>query len=268
MNGRKHGFETHEFRYEKSYEGYSGYTEYNLYLDGNFVVGVLGEEYPFRKVEGPDETGKGQVDLRAWDGSVRGGPYVNGKRHGNWIDVLSSWRSGLPEKDCFDSWEGRFVQGKRQGQWVYRSPSGYVVDVSFVDGKKHGKWIERDSTGTVLVEIAYVDDKKHGDAVARNVDGSLKYKGAYADGKKLGYWVESEPNGDVSEGEYTESDDWLNDKNGRWLIRHRDGYKSYLEYSRGQRKGIWYKWVGNRCWRFDYRRENPKDKKVSQKFCR
>ena len=118
------------------------------------------------------------------------------------------------------------------------------------------------------VEIAYVNDKKHGDAVARYEDGSLKYKGAYADGKKLGYWVESDSNGDVSEGEYTESDDSLNDKNGRWLTRHRDGFESHREYNRGSYIGIWYKWLGDRCLRYDYRGEYPKDKKVNQKFCR
>ncbi len=68
------------------------------------------------------------------------GPYVDGKRHGQWIfrDRGGNVRS-----------KGSYVDDKRQGQWIEYYPDGRVMSKgSYVDGNKHGQWIEYYSDGT------------------------------------------------------------------------------------------------------------------------
>ena len=276
VNGRKHGFVTNDFRDGLASKYSVDFTHYPLYLDGNYIFSVSDEVYPFREVEGPDENGEGQVVLRARDGSVRGGPYVNGKLHGYWIDVDSSYDM----YHYFEGWEGRYVQGKRQGQWVYRNPDGHVREVSFVDGKKHGKSVVRDTSGTVLSEGAYVNDKKHGRWVTRDLTGTVVSEGVYVNEEKHGKWSESIvvelaysslhgyfDKGFVGKGTYVEGR-----RQGTWVYRHPNGDILRVEYTRygsARDPWLWYDYDDEKCWALTdwYTKDDKKKKKVNKKKC-
>ena len=66
-------------------------------LDANWTV----------EITGPDETVSGRIVIRTPEGREWGGHYVNGRRHGHWIDREGrNWRS-----------KGEYIHGKRDGEW-------------------------------------------------------------------------------------------------------------------------------------------------------
>ena len=130
--------------------------------------------------EGPDENGNGHLTYRNSDGDVWGGPYVNGKQHGKWIE-RSFWY--LDEaKDTVG--EGSYVEGWRHGKWVYRDPNGTVRGGPYVNGKQHGKWVNR---------IYYFSGDFYKGFIG---------EGSYVDGQEHGQWVYRHPNGDILKAEY------------------------------------------------------------------
>ena len=74
----------------------------------------------------------GYGTLRFADGAVHEGSYVDGERHGQWVERLAG-----------DVFEGPYVDSKRHGQWVWRFVSGAVYEGPYVDGERHGQWVER-----------------------------------------------------------------------------------------------------------------------------
>ena len=135
------------------------------------------------------------------NGDVYEGPYVDGKRHGQWVLRFAS--GGVEE--------GPYVDGKRHGQWVLRKANGDVGEGPYVDGKEHGQWVLRAANGDVG-EGPYVDGKAHGQWVGRTADGDVA-EGPVVDGKKHGPWVERFADGKVREGTFVDGK-----QRGQWKI--------------------------------------------------
>ena len=53
------------------------------------------------------------------------GPYVEGERHGPWVESHMSGR-----------WEGPYVEGERHGDWVVRNRKGKKFRRTYVNGKR------------------------------------------------------------------------------------------------------------------------------------
>ncbi len=89
------------------------------------------------------EDGKSSFSVR--NGGASMGAYVNGKRHGQWVDVSNSLVT-----------VGAYVNGKRHGRWVelfgLSRPGGVVSTGVYVDGRKHGRWKRRSITTCEIVE--------------------------------------------------------------------------------------------------------------------
>ena len=47
--------------------------------------------------------------------------------------------------------EGPYVDGKRQGQWTERYPDGTVREALYDDGKRQGRWTRYDPDGRGIV---------------------------------------------------------------------------------------------------------------------
>ena len=125
---------------------------------------------------GPYVDGKkhGQWERRDADGDVSTGPYVDGVQHGQWEERLADG----------DVATGPYVDDKKHGQWEERLADGDVFSGPYVDGKKHGRWQERDEDGAVDTG-PYVDGKRHGQWELRYANG-IVYTGPYVDGKRHG----------------------------------------------------------------------------------
>ena len=223
----------------------------SLYLDGVRIEAYNRDQISSVEFEGPDENGKGNVVYRARDGSILGGPYVNGKKHGDWID--RSWMAEM---------KGRYVNGKRDGQWVFHYPDGVVAEGAYVDGNRHGKWIARDSTRTVVSEGAYVDGKRHGSWIEGIVENDVLRE--YFD------------KGFIGTGNYEEikENTWRNQpwrRHGKWVYRHPNGDILRVEYKDGWVRSpwLWYDYDDEKCWELRNWRssENKKKKKVNKKKC-
>lgn len=110
-------------------------------------------------------------------------------------------------------WGGSYVDGRKHGPWV-EGYGGYVWEEGhYVDGKKVGRWVERYGRaveGRAVEEGPYVDGKRNGRWVERSRSGDV-WEGPYVDGRKNGYWVQRFRNGEVWKGSYV---DGL--RNGRW----------------------------------------------------
>ena len=177
-----------------------------------------------------------------WGGkNVDEGPYVEGKRHGQWVER----RSYESEEGPYSaSKEGPYVEGKRHGQWVERRSDG-SEEGPYVEGKKHGQWVERRSNG-VVDEGPYVEGKRHGQWVFSRSNGTV---GSYVEYKKHGQWVER------SYGSSYES-------------------KAKGEYIHGEREGIWLvydkdMYSQERCMSHEYHQgKRVKWKNVNKKICR
>ena len=165
---------------------------------------------------------------------IADGPYVNGKRHGEW--VIFYWIQDLVQK-------GPYANGKRHGKWVITNTFLDVeMEVSYVDGKRHGEWVERFSNGRVTIEGSFVDDEEHGDWVYYYSDGTLKSKGPYVNGKKHGNWVERDKDLGTQEGLY------VNDKkHGEWINSWNNG-RLKGRYVNGKKEGTWLTYKDEKCW--------------------
>ena len=216
-----------------------------------------------------DNNGNGHLVFRAPDGSEWGGPYINWKRQGKWVQ-----RNAISEKD-YEEGEGSFVNGKAAGRWTWRISSGTAtMEGSYVENKKHGTWTERNAGGDVISSGAYVDGTKHGKWTERNADGDVISSGAYVDGKKHGKWIDQInrswdkwPGSDekfderfVGEGYYVEGEE-----HGQWVYRHPNGDILKFEYYDRQRylPILWYDYDEEKCWRMT----SKKRKKVNKKNC-
>ena len=87
------------------------------------------------------------------DEIVRQGPYVDGKKHGEWI-YRYYWYFYK-----FNDEKGPYVNGKRHGHWSFPSYDGGTSEGPFVDGKRHGKWVSRDEEGTIIYEVTYIQGR-------------------------------------------------------------------------------------------------------------
>ena len=69
--------------------------------------------------------------------NVKKGPYVEGKRHGRWVEHYDHLGEYL--------WEGPYVEGKKYGDWVIYRRRDKKKRVrgggSYVEGKRHGRWV-------------------------------------------------------------------------------------------------------------------------------
>ena len=130
VNGNKHSY---RMRQNKS-DTYQQ-TDERLYLDGEesdswgFVTRP-GSSVSV-EVEGPDENGKVHLTYRNSDGDEWGGSYVNGKRHGHWIERPWSMSDGKNRLR-----EGSYVEGKRHGKWIFRYPNGDIEKLEFRNGEE------------------------------------------------------------------------------------------------------------------------------------
>lgn len=94
------------------------------------------------------------------DGSTLEGPYVDGKKQGDWVIRFANG----------NVWQGSYRDDKMHGHWVLRIADGRVGEGPFVDDERHGYWVEHSANGTVW-EGSYVDGEKHGRWVIRRADG-------------------------------------------------------------------------------------------------
>ncbi len=261
VNGKRHGYWVRSHGYVKSddlsvVEG--------LDLDGEELDAWGGYMRPdwSVEVESPDENGNGHLIYRNSDGAVWGGAYVNGKRHGQWIE-RTVWHLDQ-DKDTVG--EGSYVNGKAHGHWVYRYPDGVVSEVPCVNGKWHGHWVGRDSSGTVVSKGSYVDGQRHGHWVARITDNIDK---RFDDIEKRFLGEGSYVERFVGEGSYVES--LWPEKHGQWVYRHPNGDILKVEYKYGYRRSpfLWYDYDEEKCWSFYWSDDvqEIKKKKVNKKRC-
>ena len=140
VNGKFHGFRiAHEKTDGTAYSGLG----ISLYLDGEYQDGIGFPHLKKREfsveTEGPDENGNGRVIIRETEGSVWGGPFVNGKKHGQWV---------IFRQKPYGKSEGPYVDGRLHGHWVSRDASGALIsEGAYVEGKHDGKWVYRDRNG-------------------------------------------------------------------------------------------------------------------------
>ena len=76
--------------------------------------------------------GMGNGVIHKWEGSAHEGPFVNGKRHGHWIDrwnVDVDWGPTPVE-------EVPYVDGKRHGHWKWRTTTGNFEEGPYVGRQK------------------------------------------------------------------------------------------------------------------------------------
>ena len=122
------------------------------------------------------------------------GPYIDGKRHGQWVESTDRILARLDfddEKKILkfprnDVNKGSYVDGKKHGQWVetnYASDGSvnYEVKGFYVDDKRQGLWVTDYQDGYVT-ETPYVDGKEHGRKVMRDGDSKVIYEQTYVDG--------------------------------------------------------------------------------------
>ena len=93
------------------------------------------------------------------DGDVHEGPYVDGKKNGNWVERAPSGRVV----------EGPYVDGTKHGNWAIHWPSGTVEEGPYGSGRPHGNWVLRASNGAVE-DIRWVNGKRVSSTVRRRPD--------------------------------------------------------------------------------------------------
>ena len=52
--------------------------------------------------------------------------------------------------------EGPYVNGKRHGQWVEHWEWGDIDEGPYVNGKKHGQWVEFDKSAKKAWDVTFV----------------------------------------------------------------------------------------------------------------
>ena len=106
------------------------------------------------------------------------GPYVKGKRHGQWVVRLDCEVEGHL-KAPFDGW----MIIKQEGPYV--------------GGRKHGDWVHYFPDGSVEAKGSYVDNERHGDWIHYFPDGDARIKTFWTNGERSGHWVWYNSSGDV-----------------------------------------------------------------------
>ncbi len=191
------------------------------------------------EIEGPYVNGKkhGHFVERNSNGIVFEGEYVDDKRHGRWVrrnkDRKVIEDGEYVEGEKHGKWNepsnavGNYVHGKRQGRWIRRNSDGTVEEVDYVDDKRHGRWIWRAPDGETGGG-EYVNGKRQGRWVERTIGGAARI-GPYVDGKKHGRWTFHKLDGTVNEGPYVDGK-----KHGWWTLRKPDGIVVKVEFVRGR----------------------------------
>ena len=131
MDGKKHGDWVHYF----SEEGQSIY---------NVHIGMGYDDYGIVSLPGYGDT---------HHEAVSEGPYVSGKRHGDWVvrRYCEVDGNGMIIKQ-----EGPYVAGKRHGHWVAYFPDGNVeAKGSYANDERHGHWIWYNLDGRVQSSETY-----------------------------------------------------------------------------------------------------------------
>ena len=83
------------------------------------------------------------------DEIVRQGPYVDGKKHGEWLYRYYWYFYRLNVE------KGPYVNGMEHGHWILRFDDGHTSEGPFVKGRMHGKWVGRDKDGKITYEVTY-----------------------------------------------------------------------------------------------------------------
>ena len=89
------------------------------------------------------------------------GSLKDGKKHGNWSEGDFDGRHGSIN-------EGPYVNGKRHGQWVLNFWGALIDKGPYVNGKKHGHWVERDGWRDVTSKGRYDKGKRNGKWLVRS----------------------------------------------------------------------------------------------------
>ena len=194
------------------------------------------------------------------------GSYVDGKKHGPWIDWTGKGSYVHGKKDghwveetIFDldhSWDharGSYLDDKRQGDWVLRKQIDDEDESKkypgikwmrwkgpFVDGKLHGVWRQEASDGTIK-GVYYEEGKEQNSWFYRDEDGN-RYDGPVVGGKKHGDWnefyFETEDHILYIEGYYSNGK-----RHGRWNIYRGGDRKKKVRggglYVNGSKTGPW-----------------------------
>ncbi len=67
--------------------------------------------------------------------NVSTGPYVDGKRNGDWEEYLK-----FDDGEIYNIQKGPYVDGKRNGDWVIDQSPKVISEGLYVDNKRHGCW--------------------------------------------------------------------------------------------------------------------------------
>ena len=126
------------------------------------------------------------------------------------------------EQTCPEKWscEGPYVDGKRHGNWVIRLPNGEVHEGPYMDGKKHGDWVIRGANGKVE-EGPFANSNLHVNWVVRGANGAV-LEGPVMGGKDHSNWVLRFPVRGVGEGPYVDRK-----KHSNWITIFSDGCSVY-----------------------------------------
>lgn len=187
--------------------------------------------------DGIDQYGNGRLVFRSTNGRTWGGPLVNSKKHGEWIERV--W--DRPES------RGRYVDGNRHGKWVFRYADGIVLEGPYVEGKRDGQWVGRNMHGDMVLGGTYVDFIKSGKWMERL--GGFKLGQFRSFGERY-----------IGEGPYVDGS-----KHGQWIYRHPNGDFFKVDFVDGDRQLpiFWYDYDEGKCWRMT----EEKRKKVNKKNC-
>ncbi len=103
--------------------------------------------------------GKLEYDLEGLDFFNESGKFIEGKKHGGWIESFRYYRDGV---EADHTHEGPYVNGLRHGRWVEDLQRVYDSEVteriregSYVNGLKHGRWVSRTQSGGRSIYTIY-----------------------------------------------------------------------------------------------------------------
>ena len=150
-------------------------------IDGRlFGKGELTRKYPGSDSQWVTsiETGEmvggreyGRWMRRTSDGSSTEGVYVDGRKHGAWVEVRTERQA---QTHTSTSTEGAYVDGKKHGAWVEvrteQQAQTHTSKGTYANGLKHGPWTHDDSRASETG--SYVNDAKHGTWITRWPGGS------------------------------------------------------------------------------------------------
>ena len=190
-------------------------------------------------------------------GGEEKGSYVHGEKDGPWIEWLETIPGTL---SLWHAVSGSYLDGKRHGDWELSKSNKNGVENwkgSFVNGKLHGLWRQETSAGTIK-GVYYEEGKEQNSWLYKDAVGNT-FDGPIVDGKKHGVWNEfyfqTEDHTLYIEGYYENGQ-----RDGRWNIYRLSDRKKKVRggglYVNGKKKGPWveYRDYNGRKTKYDYGR--------------